>query len=174
MSNIFQGMKSSSSSSNDDTIVQSIVSVAVVAEPGQRKWSGKSLGCRSNIPRGSCGCYLYYLSENPVYPASHFRRRFGIPLSLYRKLEHDLPLIEPNLTQKVDAAGKLGVTVWQKILGSLRRLSDGCSYSSLDDQSRMSVESMRHAFNDFFKAVKTCYGDTYLNRIPTEEELQSL
>ena len=38
----------------------------------------------------------------------------------------------------------------------------------------MNVESMRIACNDFVKTVKTCYGDTYLNRIPTEEDLQSL
>lgn len=45
-------------------------------------------------------------------------------------------------------------TTWQKILCSLRRLGDGTSFSALDDQSRMSIETMRKSFKAFCSAIK--------------------
>ena len=38
----------------------------------------------------------------------------------------------------------------------------------------MIVESMRSAFHLFLKAMKACYGEQYLNRVPTENELQAI
>ena len=85
-----------------------------------------------------------------------------------------MPLVEPIPQQRIDAVGRMGATTWQKILVSLRRLADGCSYSSLDDQSRMGIESIRQSFYAFCRAVVDHYGPQYLNRIPTLLELSQI
>ena len=62
----------------------------------------------------------------------------------------------------------------KKILRSLRRLADGSSYSSLDDQARMGIENLRKSFVSFIRALKKCYRKQFLNRIPNEYELRFL
>ena len=125
---------SSSSSSEDDSIFYA--AATLVSEDCQlsRGWHGRVPGSRPNLNRGICSWYRDYLSPNPVYSPSHFRRRFRIPLSLFKRLERELPIVEPCLRLRTDAAGKHGPEHWQKILSALRRLADGCSYSTLDDQ----------------------------------------
>ncbi len=109
-----------------------------------------------------------------MYPPYKFRRRFRIPLQLYRRLKVDLPQIEPDLLQKVDALGRPGAKTCQKILGSLRRLGTGASFDNLDDQSKMSAESGRRAFRSFCSAVLKRYGPRFLNRDPTLQELRRI
>ena len=75
------------------------------------------------------------------------------------------------LRQNFDSSGKAGSASWQRILIFLRRLADGSSNSSLDEQAGMSTESMRCSFNAFIQAVNKFYGSEYLNSIPTSDEL---
>eukprot|EP00171_Calliarthron_tuberculosum_P021667 IDg21667t1 len=115
-----------------------------------------------------------YLSQRPVYTPMHFRRCFRVPLRLFRLLELDLPKQDATFTQKVDGLGRSGATCWQKILMCLRRLGYGSPFSALDDQARMSIESMRQTFQRFNRAMKLCYGAKYLNRAHTLSELQTI
>ena len=102
-------MESSSSSSDDDSIIHSIVNVAAQDRSSLYRWNVKTPGCPLNISRGGFPCYRDYLSSNSIYIASHFRRVFRIPLDFYPELEHELPLIEPELKQKRDITRRLGV-----------------------------------------------------------------
>lgn len=166
-----------SSSSSDEDVLHVVVSaVDAVTQSGQASsgWSGSSSSRSRNIRRGECSWWRDYLCPVPLYPPWLFRRRFRVPLKLFRRLLHDLPSVEPELQQKVDAVGRRGATSWQKILNSLRRLGDGASYQSLDDQCRMSVESQRTAFKAFLKAVRACYGSEFLNRRPSLQELRTM
>ena len=86
-------------------------------------------------------------------------------------LERDLPAVEPRLQQKFDAIGRSGAPPWQNILAYLRRLADDSYFASVDDQARMSTESLRKCFYAFCLAVNKCYGDKYLNRLPEDSEL---
>ncbi len=61
-----------------------------------------------------------------------------------------------------------------KILSALRRLGDGVPFSSLDDQARMSAESMRQTFHLFIQAVHKCYAREFLNRAPSVAELRDI
>ncbi len=101
--------------------------------------------------------------------ARHFRRLFKIPIKLFRRLLHDIPAVEPNLGQNVDAVGRRGA-----IFNSLRRLGDGLSYQALDEQCRMSAESQQQAFKVFTCAVRSCYGSEFLSRPPPLNELRAL
>ena len=85
----------------------------------------------------------------------------------------ELPPIELDLRLKRDATGRVGSTPWQKILAALRRLDDGSSYQTLDDQARVSAESIRRAFKTFCTALRNEYGSEFLNRPPTVAEMES-
>ena len=78
------------------------------------------------------------------------------------------------MAQLSDANGRKGAATWQKILCSLRRLGEGCSFYSLDDMSRMSTESMWESFTPFCSAIHKCYGEEYLNKFPTPEEIHAI
>ena len=167
----------SSSSFDEDAAVSAVLNAieSVCEESAElRPWGGGKFGRRPNLKRGECKWWDDYLSSQSIYPPSLFRRRFRVPLKLFRRLLHDLPAHEPTLKQLKDAVGRLGATSWQKILVSLRRLSLGASYDSLDDQARMSSESVRRAVRAFCKAVCLVYGGEFLNRAPSLQELRAI
>jgi len=114
-----------------------------------RGWGGRAPGSRT-LKRGDCMWFAQYLAPVPVYSSRHFRRRFRVPLTLYRVLEAELPAVELTLLQRTDCTGRQGHPVFAKILNSLRRLGNGASFEDLDDQAHMSVESQRQAFMAFF------------------------
>ena len=95
-----------------------------------------------------------YLSPDPKYQAWHFRRRFRIPLKLFRRIYIDLSFFESELEQKHDATARPGPAPWQKILNSLRRLVFASPYEVLDDQSRISSETQRKNFKGFMRGMK--------------------
>jgi len=115
-----------------------------------------------------------YLSPSPTYPACEFRARFRVPLRLHRVLETELRLAQPKLRQQTDCTGRPSHPLYIKLLFSLRRLGNGSSSRDFDDQSRMSAESQRQAFEALLLAVRTRFGPRYLNREPTPTELHSI
>eukprot|EP00171_Calliarthron_tuberculosum_P001739 IDg1739t1 len=155
-------MSTSSSSADEDCALAAVISATEgrIISSDDVGWRGRSQGSRANISRGECSWWRDYLCPNSIYTAAQFRRRFRIPLKLFRKLEQDLPVEEPMLRQRVDALGRRGAATWQKILMCLRRLGDGTSFSSLDDQARMSIETMRQCFIAFNKAMRLTYAST--------------
>ena len=163
-----------SSSSSDEELVLNAVVTSIAVEAHERQcYVGGKPGKRPNILRGPCSWWSDYLVPQPRYRPSQFRHRFRVPLKLFRRLEHDLPSLFPDLQQKTDAVGRNGAASWQKILVSLRRLGEGSSFESLDDQARMSGESIRRAFRAFCYAVRTHYGSEFLNRVPSIAELRA-
>jgi len=164
-------MSFSSSSDDEEMLCEvALASAAAVSSPSPI-WGGKKKGSRGNIDRGPCSWYNDYLHENPIYPHSTFRRRFRVPMKLFRLLERELPLVEPNLRRKTDCTGRCGAPPWQKHLPCLRRLGEGCSFSSMDDQARLSAETMRVNMRHFKTALISRFGCDFLNRRPTTAEL---
>jgi hypothetical protein len=87
---------------------------------------GRIKDSRPNISRSACPWYDDYLSRTPVYDSSRFRRRFRIPLRLYRKIEMELLERYPHIfEQKVDGLGRAGHTHWQKNAGSSSKTGYG-------------------------------------------------
>ena len=74
----------------------------------------KKKGSRAKIQRGICSWYHNYLSTNPVYSPTILRRRFRVPLQLYRMFERDLLAAEPMLQEMKDGTGKLGASICEK------------------------------------------------------------
>ncbi len=88
---------SESSSSDDDNVIIAVTNSIVNTHQPSRNWIGRVRGSRGNITRGACSWHRDYLCNDHIYPPSHFRRRFRVPLSLYRRLERDLMNVEPQL-----------------------------------------------------------------------------
>ena len=137
-------------------------------------YTGGKHGKRANIRRGPCLWEKDYLVAQPAYRPSQFRNRFRIPLNLFRRFHHDLPPLYPDLQQKVDAVGYRGGKSSKKILVSLKCLGLGISYEYLDDQARMSSESIRRAFRSFCNAVRQHYCPEFLNCEPLVTELRAI
>ena len=78
--------------------------------------------------RGRCSWFDDYLADNTIYPPSHFRQVFRIPLQLYWIIQDEIIEEEPMLKQLVNGLGKPGHTSHQKILSALRRLASGVSF----------------------------------------------
>ncbi len=138
-------------------------------------WGGRAVGSK-NLKRRKISTWIYdYLGPSPVYPSNLFRRRFAIPRTLFYKLKNDLIAHNPSYwPQRRRGFGPLGHTAEQRVLSALRILSTGCSYDILDDVSLMSEEAVREAFQCFCNDVIEIYGDKFLNRRPTKEELKHI
>ena len=105
---VFLKMSTSSSSTEEEQIISLVSMMAMNKDLGARNWRGRLRGSRPNISRGPCSWYRDYLNAQPIYYCSHFRRRFRIPISLFRKFERELPDVEPYLRQKHDSVGHPG------------------------------------------------------------------
>ena len=99
-------MSNPTSSSSDDEIICVAAAAAIETTTPTSTWEGRLEGSRPNLHCGECSWYRDYLDSYPFYPTSYFRRRFRIPLSLFRKFERKLPPIEPILQQRIEAAQK--------------------------------------------------------------------
>ncbi len=95
-------------------------------------------------------------------------------MARFKRFERELPIVELSLQQRSNATGRIGAAPWQNILSALRKLADGSSFSSLDDQARMSVETLRQYFRSFCRSVRTFNRPNYLNRFPNQDELRRL
>jgi hypothetical protein len=140
-------LESTMSSSSLNNLAASVVAVhetdLAFSEPTH---GGSAPGKASNIARGSCTWKADYLVVRPTYSAAGFRRRFRIPLPLYRKLEAELVSAYPQLRRKVDALARPGLEPYRRILVCLRRLATARSFDNLDDGSRMSEVSVRKSW----------------------------
>ena len=75
--------------------------------------------------------------------------------------------ISPELRQNFDATDWLGAASWKTIPASLRKLAEGISNQSFDNQVQISPESIRGGFRAFcFAICKQCCSD-FLNDHPT-------
>lgn len=124
--------------------------------------------------RGICSWFADYLTEDPTYSPRKFREVFRIPVKLYCLLHKELLIEDRRLRQKEDCTGKKGASSHQKILSALRRLAEGCSFRTLDDNARMSKDSLKLYFNIFLDAMISRFGPKFLNREPSLPELRTI
>ena len=151
--------------------------VEVIEAEVERVWGGRLPGAR-NYCRGTSNWVRDYIGSDgnpPTYPAEKFRRRFGIPRTLYKKIREDL------LRHRTDFWGlrwiggtRPGKPTDIKILAALRMLSTGTSSDDVDDVAYMSAETTRQYFRQFCEDVVSIYGHIYLKRWPTAQEMEHI
>jgi hypothetical protein len=85
----------SSAMTSEDALWITALAAAAGSQPAAA-WStevlyrGRALNSRRIFDRSPCSWFRDYHSPSPLYNATHFRRRFRIPLSLYCRIESDL------------------------------------------------------------------------------------
>ena len=130
---------------NDDLIIAlQMNSYLIHFLKSQKKSGGSTIGritINQNQLQGDFQLFSNYLSENPVYPAFMFRRRFRMQVSLFQKIVEDIGGFDEFFLQKRDAAGRLGFSPSQKVTSALRMMAYGCSADSIDEYTRMSKSS---------------------------------
>ena len=151
-----------------------ILEMEELEQEDRNEWGGRRPGAK-NRRRGESNWNKDYTADESTYPPYVFRRRFSVPKVMFNRLKKDL--LEYNYDvwkQRTTGYGKKGIPTDIKILASLRILSSGCPYDSLDDVAYMSEQTVKIYFYHFCIDVVAIYGTRFINRMPKREELDDI
>ena len=166
-------MSWTSSSSEDEAVVLSVAAYVVQDSSAGQEWIRWVSGSRRNIDRGLCSWYRDYLSPNPIYHLGIFRRRFRVPLCLFKRFLRELPSHEPRLAIEWCNWNKRSCDLAEDIV---LFTSPGWRLIIFFAWWHVSHEHREHVGVAYFicSAIHKCYGEQYLNKIPTAEELRAI
>lgn len=114
-----------------------------------------------------------YFSEQPVYGAAIFRRRFRMQKSLFLKIVATVEAHDSYFVQKADATGKLGLSALQKAMAAIRQLAYGAPADAIDEYIRIGESTAIRCLKQFCAAVNESFGEEYL-RYPTKADIERL
>ena len=132
-------------------------------------------GRAPNKKRDFAGAYTklvkdYFSGAESVYNEADFERRFRMSRDMFTVLWETVHGTDP-FVQNRDATGKLGIHPLCRFTACLRHLAYGDAYDREDENLYISSTSLSDSVKALCAIVKQRFGDEYLNRCPTEEEL---
>lgn len=147
----------------------------IIIQPEVTNWGGSVKGKKPNKNRGFVAAYKklvgdYFSGSDSVYDEVDFERRFAQPRSLFVQVYEGCINKPPFVLYKDGVTGKQGIHPLNRITGCLRFLSYGCAYDADDEYVRISESTMLDSVRVFLRIIKQQFGDSFLNRNPTEEE----
>jgi hypothetical protein len=164
------------SDDDDDFFFVGAILEGLKRKKRQKKFHG-SLPGRHNISRDILGghdrIHLDYFSDRPVYNEKHFRRRFRMSKTLFLQIVVAVESHDEYFRQKPNAAGVLGASPTQKVVGAFCMLAYGVSADFLDDYVRMRESTIIESLKHFVKVVVDFFGDKYL-RAPNAQDTARL
>ena len=114
-----------------------------------------------------------YFSDEPLYNADIFRRRFRMSRRLFTRIANDLAGLDPFFTQRPDARNYEGFTTLQKCTAAIRQLAYGTVADALDEYLQMSARTTRECLYRFCHNVVKLYSKKYLRK-PNAYDVQQL
>ncbi|XP_022014231.1 uncharacterized protein LOC110913716 [Helianthus annuus] len=114
-----------------------------------------------------------YFSDEPLYNADIFRRRFRMSRRLFTRIANDLAGLDPFFTQRPDARNYEGFTTLQKCTAAIRQLAYGIVSDALDEYLQMSARTTRECLYRFCHNVVKLYSKKYLRK-PIAYDVQQL
>lgn len=114
-----------------------------------------------------------YFVQRPVFGAETFRRRFRMRRALFERIAKQVCAGNTFFQHRRDAAGKLGIHPYMKVIAAFRVLCYGCSADSLDENLEISEAVVNRCVDEFCASIIEIYGDHYL-RAPTEDDIARL
>ncbi|XP_021975490.1 uncharacterized protein LOC110870616 [Helianthus annuus] len=114
-----------------------------------------------------------YFSDEPLYNAYIFRRRFRMSRRLFTRIANDLAGLDPFFTQRPDARNYEGFTTLQKCTAAIRQLAYGTVADALDEYLQMSARTTRECLYRFCHNVVKLYSKKYLRK-PNSYDVQQL
>lgn len=115
----------------------------------------------------------HYFTDDCVYDARDFSRRFRLSRHLFLRIQTDLEAKYPFFQQRSDARGRMGFSSLQKCTAAMRMIAYGTAADAMDDYLQMSERTARESLYMFTKGVVEIFGDVYL-RGPTTADVQTL
>lgn len=111
----------------------------------------------------------------PIYQVERFRRRFGIPQTLYKGVKKELLQHIPEyISTRMIAGSRPGKPMDVKIMIALKMLCSGNSADRKDYVADMAEETGRQYVHRFCEDVVKIYGETYMKVWSTEEEVSDM
>ncbi|KAL6547358.1 hypothetical protein OROMI_023079 [Orobanche minor] len=163
---LFFGSDSSSSDDEIDVVI-------AIAENMLKDYNSGLIHSRNIINRdhieGHYRLIKDYFAAFPKYPEKLFRRRFRMHRDLFIKIKDAVEAHDSYFVQKRNAAGKLGLSSYQKVASALRILAYGVTGDLFDEYIQIATEAMKR----FVKAIISIFGEVYLRR-PNEEDVARL
>ena len=114
-----------------------------------------------------------YFSPNPVYPENIFRRRFRMGRHVFLHIVDAVTNFDPYFQQRLDAAGRKGLSPLQKCTAAMRMLSYGVSADAVDDYVRIGESTAVECLKKFVSNVITIFEGEYLRK-PNSNDMQRL
>lgn len=114
-----------------------------------------------------------YLSEDPLYDAEMFRRRYRVSRQIYHRVHNAVVEHDHYFVQRRNCFGKQGICSHVKITAAFRMLAYGLPPDAIDDYLSMSETTARECLKRFCSAVVKTLEPVYL-REPTEEDVRKM
>ncbi|XP_020243470.1 uncharacterized protein LOC109821719 [Asparagus officinalis] len=118
---------------------------------------------------GNSRLYHDYFSDNPIYGANLFRRRFRMHKSLFLRIVEAVREHDNFFVQKMDGVGKLGLSILQRVTSAFCMLAYGTSADSTDEYVRIGESTTNVCLKRFCRTIVEVYGDEYL-RTPNVDD----
>ncbi|XP_070680368.1 uncharacterized protein [Malus domestica] len=102
-----------------------------------------------------------------------FKRRFRMRRYVFEHLLHDVQHVNPYFRQKLDRAGHLGFSPYQKVTIALRMLAYASPADAMDDTYGMSKSTCLNNLVEFCHTIVQIYKEEYL-REPNQADMDWL
>jgi hypothetical protein len=173
---IFDIIANDSSSSSDDE-VEMIIRFAIEEERlnsgGGSRPRRRRTFIRRDFVQATERIFRDYFAEPPLYPPNIFRRRFRMSRSLFLRIKSMLEATEPYFVQRRNAAGRLGLSSFQKMTAAIRMLAYGTTADLCDEYVSIGETTAMKCLKKFVKAVVSNFSEEYL-RSPTNNDIARL
>ena len=128
-----------------------------------------------NRDRVSADRRLYndYFSETLMYDEAMFRRRYRMSRSLFLRIKDAVQGHDNYFEQRVDRAGKLGLSPLQKITAAFRMLAYGVPADATDEYVKIGESTAIESMKKFCRAIVEVFSEQYL-RSPTTNDIARL
>ncbi|KAH7524947.1 hypothetical protein FEM48_Zijuj06G0173200 [Ziziphus jujuba var. spinosa] len=115
----------------------------------------------------------YFKGENSKYTSEHFRRRFRMDVELFKRILQAIKNYDDYFTQKVDAAGRVGLSPLQKMIAAVRMLAYGCPADLLDEYVQIGESTAIESLKRFCDAIIGVFKEQYLRK-PNKDDVARL
>jgi Plant transposon protein len=115
----------------------------------------------------------YFIGDNSVYDENDFRRRFRMDSIVFEKIYNAIAG-EGIFAQRYDCTNKAGIHPLVRITACLRVLSYGNCVDAYDESFQIAESTLIDSVKTFALTIIEKFGAAYLNRPPTEEELERI
>jgi hypothetical protein len=140
----------------------SVVVAQQIVELQRDKRGGSMAGRPKKKLRLVCQWPEQYLGPNPLYSASQFRDRFGVPHVVFNTL---LDAVRDRMTVGADCFGTPGMPADLAVLYTLRRLRTGLGSDQFDDQVGFGKSTLANKFVAVILAGLNTLAPTHLPQL---------